>query len=712
MNETHPFDLASLAPFFMADTLAVIGASSDPLKYGGRPVRWSRLGGFRGKVYPINPGAEEVQGMRAYPSLSAIDGPVDCAFIALPAPAIEGALRQCADKGVRSAIVITAGFAEIGEEGRRRQERIAAIARAAGMRLLGPNCMGAMNVARNFFPAFLTLFEGERGDPPKSGTLSLVSQSGAFGSHAYQLAQARGVGFAKWVTTGNQCDVQVADCIAYFAEDSDTRAIMVYMEGSPDPGRLMQALRLAREKRKPVVLLKAGRSEIGGQAALSHTGSLVGSDRAFDGLCAQTGVHRARTIDELLDVAIASARGRFPARAQVGLVTISGGVGALMADYADELGLAVPALPAKAQQKLLKIFPHGSARNPVDPTALWAQNVSVFGHSLRALFDEGGHDAVVIFASTVGRIAALRDLIRDQIVAVRDQFPDRLIVVTMMGSDEVIAEWRELGFLVYEDPRRALEVVAALARFGSVVLRQEAIFTAPRTSRRPAISLGSRPSEQQAMDLLERAGIPFVSRRVADSRAAAERAACALGFPVVVKIASPDIAHKSEMGGVVLDLTSRRQAGEAYELVVRRAKKAAPRSRLDGVMVARQIHGGVETILGVSRDPALGPVVMFGMGGLFVEIYKDVVFRVAPVSVAEARAMIRGVKAYAILAGARGAGPADVDALARAISRLSLFAAANAETICSIDINPFIVLPKGKGALGVDALIEPVVRGS
>ncbi len=707
MSKADAFDLPSIAPFFMADTLAVIGASTEPRKQGGRPVRYSRLGAFRGKVYPVNPGADEVQGMRAYPSLSAIDGPVECAFIALPAPAIEGAVRACAEKGVRAAIIVSAGFAETGDEGRRHQERIVAIARAAGMRLLGPNCMGAMNVARAFFPTFMPMWGDESKDAPKAGHLSLVSQSGAFGAHAYELARARGVGFAKWVTTGNQCDVQVADCIAYLAEDPDTRTIMVYMEGSPEPGKLVRALEIARERRKPVVLLKAGRSEIGRRAALSHTGSLAGSDEAFDGLCAQTGVHRARTIDELLDVAIACAFGKYPARPRVGLVTISGGVGALMADYADELGLAVPPLPPIAQKKLLKIFPFGSARNPVDPTALWSQNVEVFGASLRALLGEGGHDAVVLFASTVGTISSLMEPILAQIAAARDEFPDRLIVVSMIGASEVIARWRGVGFLVYEDPRRALEVVAALARFSPLVAGKEKTRPSPHVPKGLTLAPRGRLNEPEAMDALERAGIPFAPRRLAGSRAAAERAASELGFPAVLKIASPDIAHKSEIGGVMLGLGSRRQVGEAYDTLVRRAAKAAPKARIDGVMVARQIAGGVETILGASRDAALGPVVMFGIGGLFVEVYKDVVFRIAPFSVSEARKMIREIKAYPILAGARGGKPADVEALARAASRLSVFAAANADTIQSVDINPFIVLPRGKGAVGVDALIEP-----
>ena len=710
MSTAGLFDLDSIAPFFQADSLAVIGASTEPRKQGGRPVRYSRLGGFRGKVYPINPGASEVQGMPAYPSLSAVDDPVECAFIALPAPAVEAAVRACISKGVRAAIIVSAGFAETGDRGRRYQDRIVALARASGMRLIGPNCMGAMDVARAFFPTFLPMWGDERHDAPKVGSISLISQSGAFGAHVYELARARGVGFAKWISTGNQCDVQVADCIAYFAHDPATRTIMVYLEGSPEPGKLIAALRLAREHRKPVILLKSGRSAIGAKAAMSHTGALVGSDDAFNGLCTQTGVHRAQTIDELLDIASACVAGKFPSRREVGLVTISGGIGALMADYAEQVGLAVPPLPQGTQEKLLKVFPYGAARNPVDPTALWARDVSVFGHSLRALLGDGGHEVVVLFASSVGTIPALRDAILTQVRAVRDQFPDRLIVVSMIGPAEVIAQWRSEGFPVYEDPRRALEVVAALAGFARLVAGKERLHPIPRAPRTPRIIPGEALNEFEAMRELECAGIPMTPRRLCASRAVAERAADSLGFPVVMKIVSPDIPHKSEMGGVALNLRTRREVGAAYESIMKRIKKGAPKARIDGVLLARQIAHGIETILGASIDPTLGPVVMFGIGGIFVEVYKDVAFRVAPFPVSEARAMIREIKGYRILAGARGRPPADLECLARAASRLSLFAAANAATLVSVDINPFMVLPRGEGAFGVDALIERVRR--
>jgi len=700
------FDAKMVAPFFESKSLAVIGASTDPVKQGGRPVRYSVASGFKGRVYPINPNADMVQGVKAYPSLLAVPGKVECAFIALPEPAVEAAVLECAAKGVKAVVIISAGFAEVGLIGRRAQERIAAIGAEAGMSLVGPNCMGLMDIKRNFFPTFAPIFGFNGEERPKLGNISLVSQSGAFGAHAYELVRARGAGFAKWVTTGNQCGVEISDFVAYLADDKETDVIMVYYEGCRDADKLMESFRMARASGKPVVLLKAGRSETGVKAAVSHTGSMAGSDAAFDGFCEQMGVHRADTVGELMDIGVAAAQGKYPSDKSVGLVSISGGAGALMADYCDELGLKVPPLPKKAQAKLMKLFPFGSALNPIDPTALWGQDMSVLADSMEALIKAGKHDAVVLFGSTIGINEINRVRFKEHVIPLRKKHPKPLMVLSLLGAPELIAEWSDEGFLIYEDARRAIEVVAALAKFGPMVRGDIKYPARPTVPKNLKIKPGKKLNEADAMKALEKAGIKFVRRRLASSRKAAIEAAGKLGYPVVAKIASADILHKSDMGGVALGLETKAQAGAAFDAIMKRSKKAAPKAAIDGVLIAKQMGGGVETILGVHNDPGLGPVVMFGMGGIFVEVYKDVAFRVAPFSIAEARAMIRSVKGYPILTGLRGQKASDVEALAKALHQLSLFAAANVDTVNSVDINPFVVLPKGKGALGLDALIE------
>ena len=700
-----PVDPKIMQRFFAPKSVAFVGASTDPLKIGGRPLHYAKTSGFKGKVYPINPRNEIVQGLKAYPSVVDVKGRVDCAFMALPAPAVEAAIEDCAEKGVSNVILVSAGFAETGAEGKARQDRIVGLANEAGMRIIGPNCMGLFDTGSKFFATFAAMFEKPYESGPKPGNLSIISQSGAFGAHVFVLTRKNGAGFAKWVTTGNQCVVDFADCLAYMASDDESKVIIGYMEGCADPEKLVHALDLARAKGKPVVMLKVGSSSIGAEAAMSHTGSLAGSDRVYDGLFEQYGAHRAQTIDELVDVALACEKGIYPPSSDVGLLTISGGVGVLMADSAEKMGIGVPIMPKLAQKKLLAMFPHGLARNPVDTTALWSTDMSVIGKSLEIMFTDGGCQSAVLFASTVGSIPMQMERFREHVYPVRRKFPEKVVVLCLIAAADVISEVENEGFLIMEDPHRAMEVIGALARFAPTVSGKT---RPPRIPRVPG-DMPKVPARQlnevQALRLLKRAGLPVVPNRLVTSAAAALKAARTQGYPAVLKIVAPAISHKSEIGGVALDLDGPGKLRQAYKEITGRAKKTG--AAIDGILVAPQIAGGIETILGVSRDASLGPVVMFGIGGIFVEIYKDVVFRIAPFGIAEARRMIRGIKGYALLEGARGQPPADTEALARALSRLSLFAHANAGRIESIDINPFLVLPRGDGAMALDALIVP-----
>ena len=700
-----PLDPKQMKKFFAPKSVAIIGASTDPQKLGGRPLHYAKTSGFKGKVYPINPRNETVQGLKAFPSVTSVKGKVDCAFIVLPAPAVEAAIADCADKGVSNVILVSAGFAETGPEGKARQDRMVGVAREAGMGIIGPNCMGLFDTSSKFFATFAAMLEKPYESGPKRGNLSIISQSGAFGAHVFVLARKNGAGFAKWVTTGNQCVVDFADCLAYMAGDRESKVIIGYMEGCADPEKLVHALDLARSNGKPVIMLKVGSSSIGAEAAMSHTGSLAGSDRVYDGLFDQYGAHRAQTIDELVDVALACERGIYPPSSDVGLLTISGGVGVLMADSAEKIGIGVPVMPKKAQKKLLSMFPHGLARNPVDTTALWSTDMSVIGRSLEIMFTDGGCQSAVLFASTVGSIPMQMERFREHVLPVRRKFSDKVMVLCLIALPEVVTEYEREGFLIMEDPHRAMEVIGALVKFAGTVSGKTKPPAIPRVPKDLPKIPARQLSEVEALRLLKRAGLPVVKHRLVTSASAAARAADRLGYPSVLKVVAPAITHKLDMGGVALDLDGPGKLRAAYGEIMDRAGQVG--ANTDGMLVAKQISGGIETILGVSRDASLGPVVMFGIGGIFVEIYKDVVFRIAPFGVVEAKRMIRSVKGYALLQGARGSAPADLDALARALSRLSLFAHANRDRMESIDINPFLVLPKGKGAMALDALIVP-----
>lgn len=453
----------ALHALFHPRCVAVIGASTDRYKFGGMPVHYSLELGYKGRLCPVNARATEVQGLPAFPDIDAIDGEVDCAVISVPKPAVMEAIEKCAAKGVRVAAVFSSSFAEAGAEGRRAQERMVDIAREAGMRILGPNCMGALCLDSGFYATFTTAFEHHDGKGvPPIGRVSIASQSGAIGTHIMVLLRERGIGMSKWVTTGNQSDIDIADCIDYFADDPETGVIVTYMEGCPDGTKLMRALEKARKAKKPVIVLKVGTTEIGAAAAASHTASLAGSDSVVEAALRQCGAWRARSLLELTDLAAAADHGRFPERPEVGLLTISGGVGVLMADAATSLGLRVPPLPKSAQRKLLEIEPLASPRNPIDTSAIGMRDMVMNVRFLEIALEDGGYPAAISFLTHLGMVERHYTVLRPELKRVRARFPDRLIVLVITASPEVRRGLEEDGFLVCEDPSRAVEWVAAM----------------------------------------------------------------------------------------------------------------------------------------------------------------------------------------------------------------------------------------------------------
>jgi acyl-CoA synthetase (NDP forming) len=699
----------SLNPLFHPRAIAVYGASSDPTKIGGRPLDFLKASGFDGPLYPINPKAPVIQGLPSFATVSAVPGPVDLAIVAVPAPAVLAALEDCAAKGVGGAVVLSSGFAEVGGAGVEWQHSITALARRSGMRVVGPNCMGVINVRRRILGTFTPSAAGFGLVP---GRISLVSQSGAFDGYCLSLIRQRGLGLNLWITTGNQSDVDFADCVGHFAQDEDTQVIVGYIEAATDKDRLIAALEQARENGKRIVVMKVGSSEAGAQAAASHTASLAGSDQVYDGLFKQYGAYRARSIDELFDVAYAcSLPTPQPKGRRLGLLTVSGGVGALMADVAAECGLDVAPMPEDTQRRLKEILPFCGPRNPVDMTAQLVNDPTLFEKNFQLMLEEGGYDLIVAFLSSVGQVLELSSTLLGQLQKVLARFPDRTVIMSMLASSEVRKIYEAAGVMLFDEPTRAVRAARALVYFA-----QEAQRVRSRAAP-PALPSAALPPPRQAVNevaakaVLASAGIPVVRELVAATADAAAVAANEIGYPVVLKIASADIAHKSEIGGVIVGLRDEVQVRAAFGTLMQRAQQHAPQARLDGVVVARMAGQGVETILGVARDPVFGPVVMFGLGGVFVEAFKDVAFRVAPFGADEARAMIDEVKGRVLLTGLRGQPPSDENALADVIAALSVYAARHEADIESIDINPFLVLPRGQGGLALDALIVPRAKG-
>ena len=700
----------SLDALLRPASVAVIGASNDPTRIGGRPIRYLRAAGFAGRIHPVNPKHREVQGLPAFPHVSAVPDAVDLAVVAVPAPSVVETVEACAARGVRAAVVFSAGFAETGAEGRRRQRRLAAVAAETGLRVLGPNCLGVYNSEIGLFATFSTTLEDGF---PSPGGAALVSQSGAYGSHLSLLARKRNIAVRYWVTTGNEADVSVPEALGWLAEQDDVSVIMAHAEGITDRDALVRALETARARRKPVVFQKVGASEVGARAARSHTAALAGADAVYEAAFRQFGAYRARDTDEMLDVAYAAGFGVFPESPRVALVSISGGVGVQMADAAVGLGLDVAPLSESAQSRLKAALPYASPRNPVDVTAQAFNRVELVADNLGIVFEEERHDAVVAFFTYVAAADGMVEPIRQAIAAARARRPGRALALSIVAPPEIVRRYEADGCPVFEDPTRAVRAVAALHRFSRIFAEcpgapPDAAARAPRPAELPDGPL----SERQAKELLAAAGVPVLGEELARTAGEAARAAAAFGAPVAVKLCAPGVLHKTELGGVALDVAGEAQARRAFETVTSRARAADPALPIEGVLVAPMVAGGVETILGVRRDPTFGPVVLFGLGGTLVEVIDDVSFRVAPFGEAEARRLIAETRAGKVLRGARGRGPYDVGALAAALSRLSIFAAAHGERIDNAEVNPFVVLPEGRGALALDAVIVTREAGS
>ncbi len=690
----------SLQPLFMPHSVAIIGASADAAKIGGRPVKFLKNSGYRGDIYPVNPKAATIQGLPAFAHIGAIPGPVDHAIIAVPASGVVAAVKACAEKKVRAVTIFSGGFAELDDEGVAAERKILEYARAADMRVVGPNCVGTINAHVGLMASFM--LDIDNGLPPV-GRLALISQSGAVGGEAFFMARERGLPLGTFVTTGNECDVDIAECISYFAQDTQTDVIMCYMEGCKNPAAFIEALDQVRKQNKRIIILKSGKSSAGAAAAQSHTGKLAGNYRVYQSLFAQYGVVEAQSFEQFFDIALLAMAGQRVKGRRVAVFTVSGGVGTLMADAVAENGLELPQLPAATQEKLKELIPIASVSNPVDGTAqVWA-DWDKFHHFLHFLIAESDWDCVVLFFSALPYSAHIAAPLLQMMTRLRRHHPDQMIIAALRAGPALQDDLRKLGYIVFDDPARAISAFGALARrVGSIEALPEQGDTGVGAEK---ITLPFQPNEYESTVILAKTGLPVLVEKVVHTVVEAKAAASELGFPVVLKLLSPDLVHQSETGGVVLDIRTEAQLEAEYSRLETLKASLADRHHFDGMIVAPMVRGGVEMILGVQNDPVFGPIILVGFGGIFAEILDDVALRLAPVSVSQAKHMVRNLKAFALLDGARGRPRLDIDALAEAISRLSVFGYTNRRAIKAIDVNPFIVLPEGRGGVVLDGMV-------
>jgi len=693
-------DRGALEALLRPTSVAMVGASADVTRIGGRALRHLKEVGFAGDIYPINPARSEVQGLKAWSTIDDLPARPDCAVLALPSSAVLPAIEACARKGVGAAVIFSAGFAEMGDEGARLQDQILGVARRAGIRLLGPNCLGLYNLHDNIFLSFSGIFDDVRGT---AGRLGLVSQSGGYAGEVVKSAREVGLDFGVWITTGNEADIGLGEAMQFLVDSDNVDVVIGYIEGVRDKASFFAALAAAHARRKPVVLLKVGRTEQGARAAASHTASLAGSDRVYDAVFERFGAYRARTTEEMLDVAYAASRGRFPRGKRIALITNSGGIGVQAADFAADESLEVSRASQALQDRIMALSPNGAAANPIDLTGQVANDPPMFAKALDAVLESGEFDMAYCNVGLIAGLPFIRDPLLNSLTASAERIADKPLALSVTAPQETVDAYGDAGFICIREPARAIRALAALAQFPRAWDR---VLPDPHAaSDLPRIAAGQEFSEKSAKALLSAIGIPSPMEFLVADAASAREAASRINAPMAVKVVSPDIPHKSDVGGVALNIAPH-EIETRVERMLSDVSAAAPDARIEGCLVSPMISGGTECIVGIHADPLLGPVVMFGLGGVTVELLKDVATRLAPVTPDEAMEMIRSIRSFPLLDGFRSRPKADLAALAQAISTVARLAAMNAGVISTLEINPLLVMTEGNGVLALDAVVE------
>lgn len=692
----------TLDALFNPESIAIIGASPDEKKIGGRPLAYLQKNSYKGAIYPVNPKYSTIRGLKCYSNIKEIQETVDLAIISLPKELVLTSFKDCIESGVRSVVIFSAGFGEVDEEGKRIQDEISSLAKQNGVRVLGPNCLGLFNVEKNAYATFSTILEQQT---PLKGKIGFVSQSGAFGSHVFTLARQQQIGFSYFVATGNESDVDVADCIAYLAEDENTKVIACYIEGAKNGEKLIEAFKLAAKHKKPVVALKVGTTSVGKQAALSHTGSLAGADEVYDAVFEQYGVYRAKTIQEFVDVAYACAELPIPKGDRVAIFTVSGGVGIMLADQLAEQSLAVTETPQDVQAKLKEILPIAGVKNPIDTTAQINAIPNLLDDFMENVLASGAYDSAITFLAFTGLdLEKVKKRIHSIKKVAGNHTDIPLITVTLTNEDSKQA-FVESGLVAADDPTRAVTMLKAL-NFYREFYSNHPFDAFEKTSETAKLPVSSTVlTEYEGKKLMKEFGLPVTWEKLATSEQEAEAFAKEIGYPVAMKGMSPQILHKTDFGLVRLHVSNNQEAIETYQVLKDKVNHIEG-AQFDGVLIQEMlVDESIEMFIGSKKDPVFGQIVLVGMGGIYIEILKDVAMRKAPISSKEAQKMLKELRGYPLLKGARGKPPYDEEALCEVIAKFSQFISQYEDEIQEIDLNPIMVFEKGKGVKIADALI-------
>ena len=692
-----------LEAIFAPQSVAIVGASPDPSKLGHRVLRNIVDNDFTGRLFPIHPTAPRVLDLPAYPSVTAIPDPVDLAVIVVPSPAVLPVVDECGAKGVRGLVVITAGFKEIGGPGKERERQLIEKVRRYGMRMVGPNCLGIIDTTTPLNASFAALM-------PSAGQIAFMSQSGALCSAILDWSKNEAIGFSRFVSLGNKADVDEVALLQAWGGDPHNRVILAYLEGISDGPAFIQTARTVT-KATPVIAIKSGTTQAGTRAISSHTGSLAGSEQAYAAAFSQSGILRANTMEELFDYALAFAYQPLITGNRLAIVTNAGGPGIIATDAAERSGLALaqfaPQTIARLQRELP---PTASVFNPID--VIGDARSDRYRIALAAaLADPHVDAALILFTPQAG--SEPEETAR--VVAALSKDQPKPVVTSYMGAASLGPALQVLNqhrIPNYAFPERAISALGAMVRqrewceqpsgeyahFEVDNERVRAVFARVRAAGR--VELG----EIEAREVIEAYGMRLPQSHLAHSPEQAAAMATAIGFPVVMKISSPDILHKSDIGGVKVGVADAESVRDSYDLIEYRARKYSPTATIWGVLIQEQVRKGRELLVGVNRDPQFGPLVAFGMGGIYVEVLKDVAFRLAPISRQEAHAQVREIRTFPLLRGVRGEPPADIAAAEEVVLRVSQLVSDFPE-IVEMDINPLVVHNQGEGAIVLDARI-------
>jgi len=690
-----------LKSLFNPGAIAVIGASADPRKVGYAVLNNLIRFKFTGALYPINPSSGEILGLKVYANVSDVGLPIDLAIIVIPAKFVPDSLRACAAAGITSAVVISAGFKEAGADGTLLEEELKQISKEYHIRVLGPNCLGIINTANDLNATFAA-------DMLLKGTIGFFSQSGAMGIAIMDWAIGNSVGFSKFISLGNKADLSEIDFIEYFMNDPDTSLILGYIEDVVDGRRFIEIAQKAT-KVKPIILLKSGGTDAGARAASSHTGALAGSDVAFDAAFKQTGVMRAQGVQDLFDMALTFSQGKIPAGNRLLVITNAGGPGIIAVDTAERLGVQLPHMTKESIDAIVtKLPPNASIFNPIDVIG------DATSERYAVVLEQAAKDPNVDGILVILTPQAMTDTEKtaDAVITI-GKSTEKPIIASFMGAKRVRAGINMLkaaSIPNFSFPELAVKAFKRLA--GYRAWKDQALeelvaswynFDSAHETITSILKSGVyQVGEEEAMRILTYYGFQFPKRALVKTSREAVQLASKIGFPVVMKVSSPDILHKTDVGGVRVNVKTANEAEDAFLEITANARRLMPDAFIKGVMIFEMLKGGKEVILGVTYDRTFGHMIMFGLGGIYVEVLKDVAFRIVPVARHDALAMVNEIKTIGLLRGARGERPSDIDAIASYIVNLSCLVSDFPE-IQELDVNPLMVMEKG--ALALDARI-------